>query len=299
MNSDIRISLSFKDHRKRKKLQRRLGAAAVLALLDLWLSAAESRPDGILTDMDAEDVAIDAGWEGDPQEFTTALLDIGFLDDENGVYCLHDWIEHNPWASGADARSNKNRFKILKRYAPEIHAQLKEQGVTGVTAEEYRQYTTVEAENTGASSPSPSPSPSPKPKPRHSSDSEEVRLSELLFSLIRERNPKQRKANIQAWAGHVDRMIRLDKRTPEEIEQVIRWSQAHSFWQSNILSTAKLREQFDKLWLQMTPAAGVGASYEPDGSNGQQWPDQDSNRWLQAEDGNRGADVPEARAVHG
>ena len=46
-------------------------------------------------------------------------------------------------------------------------------------------------------------------------------------------------------------MLRIDKRTPEEIEEVIRWCQNDSFWQANILSTKKLREKFDQLAIKM------------------------------------------------
>ncbi len=78
----------------------------------------------------------------------------------------------------------------------------------------------------------------------------------LLDSLIRERNPKQKKltsSNEQTWAKHIDRLIRLNKQTVGDIEKVIRWCQADDFWQNNILSTAKLRKQFDALTLRMKP----------------------------------------------
>lgn len=43
-------------------------------------------------------------------------------------------------------------------------------------------------------------------------------------------------------------MLRLDKRDLESVQKVIRWCQADTFWQSNILSTEKsLREKFDQL----------------------------------------------------
>ena len=42
-------------------------------------------------------------------------------------------------------------------------------------------------------------------------------------------------------------MIRLDNRDPVEIEKVILWCQEDTFWQNNILSTKKLRFQFDQL----------------------------------------------------
>lgn len=83
------------------------------------------------------------------------------------------------------------------------------------------------------------------------SDSGEIRLSELLFSKIKNRNPKHKEPNFQAWGKHVDLMLRMDKRTPGEIERVINWCQEDLFWQNNILSTAKLREKFDALILKM------------------------------------------------
>jgi len=46
-------------------------------------------------------------------------------------------------------------------------------------------------------------------------------------------------------------MIRLDKRKPEKIKEVIDWCQADDFWYANILSTKKLREKYDQLVLQM------------------------------------------------
>ncbi|HLA04549.1 MAG TPA: hypothetical protein VJZ16_01070 [Syntrophales bacterium] len=83
------------------------------------------------------------------------------------------------------------------------------------------------------------------------SDSIEVRLADLLLEKILIRNPNHKKPNLQTWAKDIDLMIRLDKRTPEDIRRIIEWCQADTFWQSNILSTAKLRKQFDQLWLKM------------------------------------------------
>lgn len=93
---------------------------------------------------------------------------------------------------------------------------------------------------------------------KYSPTSIEARLSELLLSLILDRKtnfrlgqPDCRKKTIDRWAIHADRMIRLDKRTPEQVEAVIRWCQQDDFWQNNILSTEKLRRQFDQLELKM------------------------------------------------
>jgi hypothetical protein len=46
-------------------------------------------------------------------------------------------------------------------------------------------------------------------------------------------------------------MIRLDSRKADDIEAVIEWCQANEFWQNNVLSTEKLRQKFDQLYLKM------------------------------------------------
>jgi uncharacterized protein YdaU (DUF1376 family) len=86
---------------------------------------------------------------------------------------------------------------------------------------------------------------------KYSQNSDEFRLSSLLFALMVKRKPDYKTPNLQSWAKHIDLMIRVDNRKPEAIEAVIRWCQQADFWQNNILSTSKLRKQFDKLELQM------------------------------------------------
>jgi hypothetical protein len=83
------------------------------------------------------------------------------------------------------------------------------------------------------------------------SNSDEIRLSELLLEKLLSRNPNYKRPNIQIWAKDVDRMIRIEHRSPEEIQAVIEWCQSDLFWQNNILSVAKLRSQFDQLQLKM------------------------------------------------
>lgn len=97
-----------------------------------------------------------------------------------------------------------------------------------------------------------------EPEPlQFSEDSEPHRLASLLKSLILTNNPTARlrtqtPKQFQAWCAEIDRMLRLDQRTPGNVEGVIRWSQADDFWKQNILSPSKLREKYDQLWLRFT-----------------------------------------------
>lgn len=89
-------------------------------------------------------------------------------------------------------------------------------------------------------------------------DSIELRLALLLLQEIRKNKPDFKQPHLEAWAQEIDRMIRIDGRSPERIAQVIRWAQSDHGdgsrwrgWAANILSAAKLREKFDVLEIRM------------------------------------------------
>jgi hypothetical protein len=60
------------------------------------------------------------------------------------------------------------------------------------------------------------------------------------------------KPNLAKWSIDMDRIMRIDKRTPEQLCEVIDWCQQDKFWQDNILSASKLRDKLDRLELQMS-----------------------------------------------
>lgn len=95
-----------------------------------------------------------------------------------------------------------------------------------------------------------------KPKTVYAEDSDEMKLTMLLFDRMRQNNPDCKEPNFQVWCKHIDRMIRLDGRTPKDIQTIIILSQKDPFWQSNILSTEKLRAQYDQLVLKMQERKG-------------------------------------------
>jgi len=65
-----------------------------------------NRPSGELRGLNAEEIADEAMWEGDPQEFVRVLCEVGLLDRcEEGIYSLHDWHDHNAYAAHHEVRS--------------------------------------------------------------------------------------------------------------------------------------------------------------------------------------------------
>lgn len=87
-------------------------------------------------------------------------------------------------------------------------------------------------------------------------DSIEHRLAQYLKGWILKNNPKAKiPKSLQSWCGHINKMIEVDKRSPEEIKKVIRWCQNDSFWWQNIRSAGKLRKQYDQLYIKMNGRA--------------------------------------------
>ena len=92
-----------------------------------------------------------------------------------------------------------------------------------------------------------------------------LRLAELLNERITAWLPNAKvPANLDTWANELRLAMVQDGRTEQELESVIRWATADSFWRGNILSAKKLREKFDQLqgkMMQAKPAQPAGRDY--------------------------------------
>lgn len=106
----------------------------------------------------------------------------------------------------------------------------------------------------------------PEKKPQKLLNPEADRLALLLLELHRKIDPKylndpeKAKSAVARWSKDIDLLIRRDGRTPEEVERVLRWAKADSFWSSNILSGDSLRENFPKLLARMQQPVYGGPS---------------------------------------
>lgn len=97
MNTDIRVDVGFLDHWKTDTLISELGESAVLALMRIWIFAAQNKPDGMLTGIQESTIARIAKWRGEPGSLTNLLVELRFIEkDESGVLMLRDWEERQP-----------------------------------------------------------------------------------------------------------------------------------------------------------------------------------------------------------
>lgn len=228
MNTDIRIAVSFKGHRKRKRLRMLLGPGSTDFLLDLWISTAMNHPNGILEGMDASDIALEAGWEDDPEKFVSALQTCGFLDrNEAGVYALHDWEDHQGYAIHAEMRSEKARKAARARWgtktqnAPSMPGALPQASFSNA------------------------PSPSPAPLALSLAPDGE-RAREIIFALMSEIRPKARPKRPDKWPAMLQGLLN-DGQTVEDIERATRFALQDPFWRSRILSPKAFFENFGQI----------------------------------------------------
>ncbi len=91
---------------------------------------------------------------------------------------------------------------------------------------------------------------------KFSDDSLEMKMAVYMKERILETYPGAKiPTNLNAWCGTLDRLMRIDGRTKEQIAAVMKWIYADEFWCTNIRSPEKLREKWDTIWLQMQKQA--------------------------------------------
>ncbi len=100
----LRSHSELRNHPKTLKAARLLGVSipqVVGHLHMLWWWVMDYAPSGDLSDFSSADIAVGAGWDGNPEEFVEALvssgmgLRAGFLErDEHGGLTVHDWSQH-------------------------------------------------------------------------------------------------------------------------------------------------------------------------------------------------------------
>lgn len=128
MAEDFRISTSWRTNRKRKRLMRDLGPAAVIALEDLWSYAAAERTDGDLCGLSAQDIADEVDYIEDAQALVSVLIELRLLDKTDDGYRLHNWSRRQGWVAGESARAASGRASVHKRWHRKGKHAVKEPG---------------------------------------------------------------------------------------------------------------------------------------------------------------------------
>jgi hypothetical protein len=239
-------------HPKTLKAARRLQVSVpqVIGHLHvLWYWCLTHRPDGRLEGMDFDDVADAAGWADEGQPFVTALLTSGWLDDDAGTLVVHDWWE------GAGKTIKRRKYATSRqrraRESQSADGQVTEESrdshgdVTRDTSVSHGADSDRDRDKKNPSSDVPS-DPEVSPEARELTRHLAVKVQANGFKV-----PDRGQKAHADWLVAMDRLLRLDEADPVEVRRVIDWSTADPFWQTNVRSAPKFRDQFPSLRLRM------------------------------------------------
>lgn len=90
-----------------------------------------------------------------------------------------------------------------------------------------------------------------KPKPL----SEHLKMAEWIWGRVQPVTNSAKSPDLESWADDIRKLEQLDKRELPLIAEVFNWANRDSFWRTNILSTGKLRQQFDTLYAKQREQA--------------------------------------------
>jgi hypothetical protein len=184
MNTDFRVSIGLFRHPKYLRLRRELGDCGACSLFELWGFAAQSRPGGKLSEMGIADIALAAGWSGDPQRFIDALVELRWLDLRRRTYYLHGWHEHQQYVIHSRNRSRVASHAAKARWRAATQNRLENVGEIGCS------------EHAQSIAESNAPSPSPAPNPKNNTSLADARFAEFweLYRLH-----KAKVSALKAW----------------------------------------------------------------------------------------------------
>lgn len=92
-----------------------------------------------------------------------------------------------------------------------------------------------------------------KAKTIFTEDDKEYKLARYLSRCIAKRldKPLKDEKTLQNWANDFNKIIRIDKYEPDEILEVLQFSQNDEFWRKQILSASNFRDKYEKLLSQL------------------------------------------------
>jgi hypothetical protein len=275
---------------KFKRLKRRLGLRhwQCVGLLEaLWLATRSNAYLGDIGKLSNEDIAAALEWDSDADELVEALVDTEWLDrDEQFRLIVHHWSQHCPTYLKGAAEKHKAIFA-------DVAAQLRQQPAKQVAMEPAKHVAEqpciaappnltkpnlTKPNLTNPTQPFSSSANAAGGERRVKFSDEEMALARFVFERVRVVVPNHKTPNLDNWANEI-RLMRRDgeDRTLEGIRQLFVWANSDSFWKSNILSPAKLREKWDQLQARRLNPNGNIAQTTP--GDGQRHNPQAELRW--------------------
>lgn len=236
-----------KDYQHYEMLPHRLIKDASFEAIGLWAFLA-SLPDG--WEFSVRGVAL-IRQEGKAKirKAVQELEELGYLTrkqerNDSGLFASSDWVLN--WTPETQKTEEKEEKQPLSE-----NRTTDKRTTDKRTTENRTQYNTIiTTNNTTKDNTKESLSPRAENGTRKRVQNQEAEeLAEFLKEQILRNYPNRKidKNYKQNWAIDIDRAIRLDGRTPEQLKNAIIFSSNDTFWKQQILSGANLRKHYDRL----------------------------------------------------
>lgn len=124
---------------------------------------------------------------------------------------------------------------------------LKKKEITNISSENSNESSDIPPEKVLAVKPDAVVS---SPKGNRWGNADDLKAAQWIYSQVLIVSPSTKEPNWSTWANDVRLMRQLDGHTHQDICRMFKWANRDSFWCSNVLSPAKLREKWDTLAIQ-------------------------------------------------
>ncbi|WIF73795.1 replication protein [Proteus vulgaris] len=124
---------------------------------------------------------------------------------------------------------------------------LKKKEITNISSENSNESSDIPPEKVLAVKPDAVVS---SPKGNRWGNADDLKAAQWIYSQVLIVSPSTKEPNWSTWANDIRLMRQLDGHTHQDICRMFKWANRDSFWCSNVLSPAKLREKWDTLTIQ-------------------------------------------------
>lgn len=115
----LNLDLDYFEHPKTKRLVGLLGRGAESLPIRLWCYCGKyHRKDGSLSAYSSEEIEALVDWRGQKGKAIEALAKVGFVDEVDGVFVIHDWHDHAGHLEALHVSARHAAKKRWERFLP-------------------------------------------------------------------------------------------------------------------------------------------------------------------------------------
>ena len=83
---------------------------------------------------------------------------------------------------------------------------------------------------------------------------DDINCAKWFYNLLLSINPEHKKPNFEKWADDIRKIVNIDKRSYNQISDLMLWVSKNHFWRKHIIEPKKLRARWDQLTIDKNTA---------------------------------------------